>query len=149
MFCSVALLQGDYNKRKLPCFVLLPCCRVTTIKESYLVLFCCLAAGADHSKAYIDVKDAQWVCKGDLVPTDVNSLGPSHFVIYRFGVFLIRLLHHRSVQAAVRANQGIVAFWKALKSVTLWEIPDEQIHCPFCIVLGISFFFLFSKFCSL
>ena len=109
---------------------------VNKIKEGYLVLFCCLAAGADYSKAYIDVKDAQWVCKGDLVPTDVNSLGPSHFVIYRFGVFLIRLLHHRSVQAAVPANQGIVALWKVLKSLTLWEIRDEQIHCPMCIVLG-------------
>ena len=67
-------------------------------------LFCdlgCVVTGADYSKAYIDVKDAQWVCKGDLVPTDVNSLGPSHFVIYRFGVFLIRLLNRRSVEAVV------------------------------------------------
>ena len=63
-------------------------------------MLCGVVAGADYSKAYIDVKDAQWACKGDLVPTDINSLGPSQFVIYRFGVFLIRLLHHRSVEAS-------------------------------------------------
>ena len=41
----------------------------------------------------MDVKDAQWVCKGDLVPCDINSITPSQFVVYRFGVFIVRLLH--------------------------------------------------------
>ncbi|GFO26753.1 cytadherence high molecular weight protein 2 [Plakobranchus ocellatus] len=49
--------------------------------------------GADYTKAYIDVKDAQWVCKGDLTPVDISAISPSQFVIYRFGVFLTRLLH--------------------------------------------------------
>lgn len=41
----------------------------------------------------MDVKDAQWQCKGDLVPVDINNITPSQFVIYRYGVFVIRLLH--------------------------------------------------------
>lgn len=49
--------------------------------------------GADYSRAYIDVKDAQWLCNGKLQPTDINSISPSQFVIYQFGSFVIRLLH--------------------------------------------------------
>ena len=49
--------------------------------------------GADYSKAYIDVKDAQWTCKGDLTPVDINKISPSQFVVYRFGVFVIKLLN--------------------------------------------------------
>lgn len=41
----------------------------------------------------MDVKDAQWVCKGDLKPADINQISPAQFVIYRFGVFVTRLLH--------------------------------------------------------
>lgn len=48
--------------------------------------------GADYSRLYIDVKDAQWLCRGDLVPADINSLSPSQFVIYHFGVFVIQML---------------------------------------------------------
>ena len=55
-------------------------------------MFVC-AAGADYSKSYIDVKDAQWVCGGDLVPVDVQNISSSQFVVYRYGVFLIKLLH--------------------------------------------------------
>ena len=49
--------------------------------------------GADYSRAYIDVKDAQWLCGGALAPADINEISPSQFVVYRFGVFVIRLLH--------------------------------------------------------
>ena len=49
--------------------------------------------GGDYNTAYIDVKDAQWLSKGDLKPVDVNSISASQFVIYRFGVFIIKLLH--------------------------------------------------------
>ena len=49
--------------------------------------------GADYSNAYIDAKDAQWLCSGDLSPADINGISASQFVIYRFGVFIIRLLH--------------------------------------------------------
>ncbi len=39
------------------------------------------------------MKDAQWMCHGDLIPVDINEISPSQFVVYRFGVFVIRLLH--------------------------------------------------------
>ena len=52
-----------------------------------------MITGADYSRAYIDVKDAQWLCQGDLTPADINNISASQFVIYRFGVFVIRLLH--------------------------------------------------------
>ena len=45
---------------------------------------------------YIDIKDAQWECKGNLVPTDVQSLKPSDFVVYQFGVFSSKLLQKRN-----------------------------------------------------
>ena len=45
-------------------------------------------AGAKNGQAYIDIKDAQWICQGDLVPVDINELGPANFVVYRFGVFI-------------------------------------------------------------
>ncbi|EDV28435.1 uncharacterized protein TRIADDRAFT_51343 [Trichoplax adhaerens] len=48
--------------------------------------------GAGSSGSYIDSKDAQWICKGDLIPVDINHLSPSHFVIYRFGLFVVKML---------------------------------------------------------
>ena len=39
------------------------------------------AAGGDTSP-YIDLKDAQWECKGDLLPVKVQDLKPSDFVVY-------------------------------------------------------------------
>lgn len=51
------------------------------------------STGADYSRAYIDIKDAQWSCKGDLIPADINHISPSEFVVYRFGVFIINFLH--------------------------------------------------------
>ena len=50
----------------------------------------------DDTTPYIDIKDAQWECKGDLVPTDVQSLKPSDFVVYRFGVFSSKLLQKQN-----------------------------------------------------
>lgn len=50
--------------------------------------------GGDYSQAYIDVKDAQWTCGGKLKTTDVNNVSPAHFVLYRFGVFIVKLLNH-------------------------------------------------------
>ena len=32
------------------------------------------------------------MCQGELVPVDINELSPTHFVIYRFGVFVTQLL---------------------------------------------------------
>lgn len=49
--------------------------------------------GADYSRSYLDVKDAQWESKGDLAPVNINNISPSQFVVYRFGVFIIRMLH--------------------------------------------------------
>ena len=43
--------------------------------------------------AYIDLKDAQWECKGELVPVDTGELKPSDFVVYRFGKFVASLLY--------------------------------------------------------
>lgn len=40
-------------------------------------------------------QDAQWVCKGELIPVDINELSPTHFVVYRFGVFITQLLQQR------------------------------------------------------
>ena len=48
------------------------------------------------SQPYIDLKDAQWECKGDLVPVDIQSLRPSDFVVYRFGVFISHLLRSQT-----------------------------------------------------
>ena len=45
---------------------------------------------------YIDIRDAQWECKGKLVPTDIQSLKASDFVVYRFGTFVSRLLMNRN-----------------------------------------------------
>lgn len=57
---------------------------------------------------YIDLRDAQWECKGDLVPIDIQSLKPSDFVVYRFGVFVSQLLrahnHLPEVTILVAAN---------------------------------------------
>ena len=46
----------------------------------------------DGGDAYIDSLDAQWVCQGETVAVDVNALSPSHFVVYQFGNFIVRLL---------------------------------------------------------
>ncbi|XP_070551209.1 uncharacterized protein [Ptychodera flava] len=43
---------------------------------------------------FLDIKDAQWMCHGELTPLDINGITPSQFVIYRFGVFLLRMLRH-------------------------------------------------------
>ena len=51
-----------------------------------------MVLGGDYSRAYIDVKDAQWLLQGDLKPVDINQISPSQFVVYRFGVFTIRML---------------------------------------------------------
>ena len=59
-------------------------------------------AGGDYSRPYIDVKDAQWLCHGDLQPVDANSVTPSQFVIYRFGVFVTRMLRQHIDTPEVR-----------------------------------------------
>jgi hypothetical protein len=51
--------------------------------------------GASRGRPYIDLKDAQWLCSGDLIPVDINELSPASFVVYRFGVFVTQLLEHR------------------------------------------------------
>ena len=45
---------------------------------------------------YIDLRDAQWVCSGDLVAVDIEKLRPTSFVVYRFGVFVSNLLQARN-----------------------------------------------------
>ena len=47
------------------------------------------------STPYIDVRDTQWSCEGELVVSDVKSLQPTDFVVYRFGVFASNLLEKR------------------------------------------------------
>lgn len=51
--------------------------------------------GAGEGRPYIDLKDAQWICSGDLYPVDINELSPANFVVYRFGVFVTQLLENR------------------------------------------------------
>ena len=34
------------------------------------------------------------MCNGNLNPVDINNISAREFVIYRFGVFVIHLLHH-------------------------------------------------------
>jgi hypothetical protein len=51
--------------------------------------------GASRGRPYIDLKDAQWLCSGDLMPVDINELSPANFVVYRFGVFVTQLLENR------------------------------------------------------
>lgn len=47
---------------------------------------------AQATSPYIDLRDAQWVCSGDLVAVDIEKLRPANFVVYRFGVFVSNLL---------------------------------------------------------
>ena len=49
------------------------------------------AVGGDSSP-YIDLKDAQWECKGDLLPVKVQDLKPSDFVVYHFGMFVANMI---------------------------------------------------------
>lgn len=51
--------------------------------------------GAGRGRPYIDLKDAQWLCSGDLIPVDINDLSPANFVVYRFGVFVTQLLENK------------------------------------------------------
>ena len=51
------------------------------------------AGGGIRAGPYIDLKDAQWVCTGDLVALDIETLRPTNFVVYHFGVFGSNLLH--------------------------------------------------------
>ena len=55
--------------------------------------FTVFVLGGDYSQAYLDVKDAQWMCIGDLHTADINQLTAREFVIYRYGVFIIKFLH--------------------------------------------------------
>ena len=32
------------------------------------------------------------MCKGELIPVDINELSPTHFIVYRYGVFITQLL---------------------------------------------------------
>ena len=45
---------------------------------------------------YIDVNDAQWECRGELVLVDIHTLQPADFVVYRFGVFFMQLIRSPS-----------------------------------------------------
>lgn len=48
-----------------------------------------------NKRAYIDIKDAQWMCRGAKVNhVDINKLSPLQFVVYQFGVFIAKLLQH-------------------------------------------------------
>ena len=53
-------------------------------------------AAAQTTSPYIDLRDAQWVCSGDLVAVDIEKLRPANFVVYRFGVFVSNLLQTRN-----------------------------------------------------
>lgn len=56
------------------------------------------AAGEYTTSPYIDLRDAQWVCSGDLVAVDIEKLRPANFVVYRFGIFVSNLLQaHNNV----------------------------------------------------
>lgn len=50
------------------------------------------------SNSYIDLKDAQWECKGDLLPVKIQDLKPSDFVVYRFGMFVANMTCKQSQQ---------------------------------------------------
>ena len=52
-------------------------------------------SGKDKARPYIDLRDAQWSNSDALRPMDVSKLSPSNLVIYRFGLFLSRLLKTR------------------------------------------------------
>ena len=58
---------------------------------SYVVI-----AGGDYSVPYLDVKDAQWKCEGELLPVDIRDISAAQFVIYRFGVFVAKLMEELS-----------------------------------------------------
>ena len=52
-------------------------------------------------RSYIDLKDAQWECKGELVPVNIQDLKPSDFVVYRFGLFIANLIYKQSQSSRV------------------------------------------------
>ena len=65
--------------------------------ESIVKLQSAVGGGtAQATSPYIDLRDAQWVCSGDLVAVDIEKLQPANFVVYRFGVFVSNLLQARN-----------------------------------------------------
>ena len=65
--------------------------------ESIVKLQSAVGGGtAQPASPYIDLRDAQWVCSGDLVAVDIEKLRPANFVVYRFGVFVSNLLQARN-----------------------------------------------------
>ena len=51
--------------------------------------------GMDKARPYLDIRDAQWSNSEKLKPADITKLAPTNFVIYRFGLFLSRMLKTR------------------------------------------------------
>eukprot|EP01135_Chromosphaera_perkinsii_P005913 Nk52_evm8s371 gene=Nk52_evmTU8s371 len=59
--------------------------------------------------AFLDIKDAQWVCSGQLQPVDLQQLSPLNFIAYRFGWFVFNLLQAHG-QFDVRSPKGNFTF---------------------------------------
>lgn len=51
--------------------------------------------GMDKARPYLDIRDAQWSNSEKLKPADITKLAPTNFVIYKFGLFLARMLKTR------------------------------------------------------
>lgn len=68
---------------------------IETLLQAQLVSNSSPPSSNNHTP-YIDVRDAQWKCKGQLVSIDVQSLKPVDFVVYKFGVFSAQVLHIRN-----------------------------------------------------
>ena len=65
---------------------------IETLLQTQLVSTGNPPSSSDHTP-YIDIQDAQWECKGQIVSTDVYALKPADFVVYQFGVFSSQILH--------------------------------------------------------
>ena len=51
--------------------------------------------GKSKARPYLDIRDAQWTNGDALKPLDITKLSPAKFVIYRFGLFLSKVLNEK------------------------------------------------------
>jgi len=51
--------------------------------------------GKNKARPYIDIRDAQWTNGDVLKPLDISKLSPAKFVVYRFGLFLSKVLNEK------------------------------------------------------
>ncbi len=62
------------------------------LEETLCLKLKVISSSNTQTRAFIDLKDAQWECTGELVPLDIDSLKPPEVLIYRFAVLTAQML---------------------------------------------------------